>query len=343
MTAIRHPAVAGTFYPAERDALERQLALFLSEAGNEAPSPTLPKAIIGPHAGYLYSGAVAARAYARLAAARGRISRVVLIGPSHHVAFRGLAVDTAEAWAMPGGTVALDTEAIGRLRGAADGRRARRRVSARACAGGARAVPAARAGRVPPGADRCRRRAGRGGRRGVRRAVGRAGDADRGVHRPVALPRLRRVPAGRPIHRRGDRAVRSRHHADPGLRGGADARAAAGGAATGHGDRAARPAQFRRHGRPARSRRRLRRLGALRGSTRPDAETVGGRGDGSDADRAGAALDRDRVWIPADRRRSRPMPTCRHCWPRRAPRSSRSDAATGRCAAASDRRWRRGR
>ena len=117
MTAIRHPAVAGTFYPAERDALERQLALFLSEAGNEAPSPRLPKAIIGPHAGYMYSGAVAARAYARLAAARGRISRVVLIGPSHHVAFRGLAVDTAEAWAMPGGTVALDTEAIGRLRG----------------------------------------------------------------------------------------------------------------------------------------------------------------------------------------------------------------------------------
>ena len=116
MTAIRHPAVAGTFYPAEPDALERQLALFLSEAGNDAPSPALPKAIIGPHAGYVYSGPVAARAYARLAAARGRISRVVLIGPSHYVAFRGLAVDTAEAWAMPGGTVPLDTEAIARLR-----------------------------------------------------------------------------------------------------------------------------------------------------------------------------------------------------------------------------------
>ena len=50
------------------------------------------------------------------AAARGKISRVVLIGPSHYVAFRGLAVDTAEAWAMPSGTVALDTEAIARLR-----------------------------------------------------------------------------------------------------------------------------------------------------------------------------------------------------------------------------------
>jgi AmmeMemoRadiSam system protein B/AmmeMemoRadiSam system protein A len=117
MTVVRQPAVAGTFYPAERDALRRQLALFLSEAGNDAPAPALPKAIIGPHAGYVYSGPVAARAYARLAAARGRISRVVLIGPSHYVAFRGLAVDTAGAWAMPSGTVALDTEAIARLRG----------------------------------------------------------------------------------------------------------------------------------------------------------------------------------------------------------------------------------
>ena len=116
MTAIRHPAVAGTFYPAEPDALERQLALFLSEAANDAPSQTLPKAIIGPHAGYVYSGAVAARAYARLSAARGRIQRVVLIGPSHHVAFRGLAVDTSDAWLTPCGTVPLDTDAIARLR-----------------------------------------------------------------------------------------------------------------------------------------------------------------------------------------------------------------------------------
>ena len=96
MNAIRHPAVAGSFYPAEPDALERQLASFLSEAGNAAPSVAWPKAIIGPHAGYIYSGPVAARAYARLAAARGRISRVVLIGPSHYVAFRGIAVDTVE-------------------------------------------------------------------------------------------------------------------------------------------------------------------------------------------------------------------------------------------------------
>jgi AmmeMemoRadiSam system protein B/AmmeMemoRadiSam system protein A len=116
MTAIRYPALAGTFYPAERDALERQLKSLLLEAANEAPAAALPKAIIGPHAGYVYSGPVAARAYARLAAAQGKISRVVLIGPSHYIAFRGLAVDTAEAWAMPGGTVRLDTDAVARLR-----------------------------------------------------------------------------------------------------------------------------------------------------------------------------------------------------------------------------------
>jgi hypothetical protein len=116
MNAIRQPAVAGTFYPAEPDALERQLTLFLSDAANDAPSPALPKAIIGPHAGYVYSGPVAARAYTRLAAARGQIKRVVLIGPSHHLAFRGLAVDTSDAWATPCGTVPLDTDAIARLR-----------------------------------------------------------------------------------------------------------------------------------------------------------------------------------------------------------------------------------
>ena len=116
MTAIRHPAVAGTFYPADPDVLERQLRSLMSEATNDAPVATLPKAIIGPHAGYVYSGPVAARAYARLAAARGRISRVVLIGPSHYLAFRGLAVDTADAWAMPGGMVPLDKDAINRIR-----------------------------------------------------------------------------------------------------------------------------------------------------------------------------------------------------------------------------------
>src|SRR5579863_5110571 len=116
MNAIRQPAVAGSFYPAQRDVLERQLAQFLSEAANAAPAAAPPKAIIGPHAGYVYSGGVAARAYARLASARGGIKRVVLIGPSHYVAFRGLAVDTSEAWVTPAGTVPIDKDAIDRLR-----------------------------------------------------------------------------------------------------------------------------------------------------------------------------------------------------------------------------------
>ena len=114
---IRSPAVAGSFYPADAAVLRRQVADFLGEAGNAPPAGKgFPKAIIGPHAGYVYSGPVAGRAYARLAGARGKIRRVVLIGPSHYVGFQGLAVDTASAWAMPNGTVLLDTEAIAAVR-----------------------------------------------------------------------------------------------------------------------------------------------------------------------------------------------------------------------------------
>jgi MEMO1 family protein len=117
VTFIRSPAVAGTFYPADPVVLRNQIGGFLAEVDRAPPTTTaLLKAIIGPHAGYVYSGPVAARAYARLAEARGRIRRVVLIGPSHYVGFHGIAVDTAEAWSLPNGTVALDTEAITQLR-----------------------------------------------------------------------------------------------------------------------------------------------------------------------------------------------------------------------------------
>jgi AmmeMemoRadiSam system protein B/AmmeMemoRadiSam system protein A len=117
MSAVRPPAVAGSFYPAQRDALQRELATFMSEAAaGMQPGGAVPKAIIGPHAGYRYSGPVAARAYARLAGARGRIGRVVLIGPSHYVGFSGMAVDTADAWETPLGTVPLDGDAIAALR-----------------------------------------------------------------------------------------------------------------------------------------------------------------------------------------------------------------------------------
>jgi MEMO1 family protein len=112
----RPAAVAGLFYPAERAALERQIGGLLAAVA--APSAPAPKAIIAPHAGYLYAGAVAAGAYARLAPARGRIARVVLLGPSHYVGFRGLAAGSAEAWQTPLGTVPVERRAIERLTGA---------------------------------------------------------------------------------------------------------------------------------------------------------------------------------------------------------------------------------
>ncbi len=115
MTAIRSSAIAGSFYPADPAALQHQVEGFLSAARAPA-SAEVPKAIIAPHAGYIYSGPIAASAYARLAPARGRIDRVVLIGPSHRVPFRGIAVDTgAEAWRTPLGDVPLDRKMIGRL------------------------------------------------------------------------------------------------------------------------------------------------------------------------------------------------------------------------------------
>src|SRR5687767_2952139 len=90
---VRAPAVAGSFYPADPERLRADVSGLLAEA------PVLPaygraKALIAPHAGYVYSGAIAARAFARLAGSA--IDRVVLIGPAHYVAFRGVAVPRAE-------------------------------------------------------------------------------------------------------------------------------------------------------------------------------------------------------------------------------------------------------
>lgn len=115
MTIIRPSAVAGMFYPAEPAELMRQLDACWAQA---RPHPELgvPKAIIAPHAGYVYSGAVAASAYDLLKSARGTIARVVLLGPSHRVGFRGMAVSTADAWASPLGAVRLDRDGVARAR-----------------------------------------------------------------------------------------------------------------------------------------------------------------------------------------------------------------------------------
>ena len=80
-------------------------------------TPTVPKALIVPHAGYVYSGPIAAKAYACVAPSRSTIRRVVLLGPTHRVAVRGLALPGVERFATPLGTVELDMEAIGLLRG----------------------------------------------------------------------------------------------------------------------------------------------------------------------------------------------------------------------------------
>lgn len=117
MHAVRPPAVAGAFYPGERQTLSGTVASLLATAGarqNGASSAT-PKVLIVPHAGYVYSGEMAARGYARLSAARGTIRRVVLLGPVHRVPVRGLALPGTQAFATPLGEVALDAQAVAAL------------------------------------------------------------------------------------------------------------------------------------------------------------------------------------------------------------------------------------
>ena len=106
---IRHPAVAGMFYPGDPQELERMVEQFLSEARTEAPAP---KAMIVPHAGYVYSGPIAASAYARLRNRKHEITRVVLLGPAHRVGFYGVAASSADYFETPLGRIPLDREAI---------------------------------------------------------------------------------------------------------------------------------------------------------------------------------------------------------------------------------------
>ncbi|CDI04035.1 MAG: AmmeMemoRadiSam system protein B [Candidatus Competibacter denitrificans] len=114
MQTVRTPAVAGLFYPADSAELHAQVQQFLTEV--TVPAGPLPKAIIAPHAGFIYSGPVAASAYARLRPARGTVTRVVLLGPAHRVGFRGFALSGMSAFETPLGRIAVDGEAIARLR-----------------------------------------------------------------------------------------------------------------------------------------------------------------------------------------------------------------------------------
>ena len=117
MASIRPAAVAGTFYPASPRELAREVDDLLEHSTGRGLAPGFPKALIVPHAGYVYSGGVAAEAFDRLRPARGIVRRVVLLGPCHRVPVRGLALPEAAAFATPLGQVPIDREAIASLAG----------------------------------------------------------------------------------------------------------------------------------------------------------------------------------------------------------------------------------
>lgn len=112
---VRPAAVAGSFYPGNAPQLAMEIGELLDGVENFEPKLGFPKALIVPHAGYVYSGPVAARAYDELAAARGIVKRVVLIGPSHFVGGRGLALPECDAFETPLGRIRLDAEGMAAL------------------------------------------------------------------------------------------------------------------------------------------------------------------------------------------------------------------------------------
>lgn len=111
---VRPPAAAGRFYPRDPVELRRLVEVLLSAVRAPRHDPA-PKAVIVPHAGYIYSGPIAASAYARLMPARATIKRIVLAGPSHFVPLRGLASSSAMAFGTPLGNVPVDATAVKHL------------------------------------------------------------------------------------------------------------------------------------------------------------------------------------------------------------------------------------
>jgi AmmeMemoRadiSam system protein B/AmmeMemoRadiSam system protein A len=112
MASIRNSAVAGMFYPRDARALAVELDELLGGVEESGVRLGFPKALIVPHAGYIYSGPIAARAYDELGAARGIVRRVVMLGPVHRVPVRGLAIPTDQAFATPLGNVPIDRAAL---------------------------------------------------------------------------------------------------------------------------------------------------------------------------------------------------------------------------------------
>lgn len=110
MTQVRQAAVAGVFYPADKKSLKQDILQYLEHATSECEM--IPKAIVVPHAGYIYSGPIAASAYKQIIPLKNKINRVVLLGPSHRVGFRGLAVPEVDFFITPLGNIPIDHQAI---------------------------------------------------------------------------------------------------------------------------------------------------------------------------------------------------------------------------------------
>jgi AmmeMemoRadiSam system protein B len=110
--AIRPPAVAGSFYPAVSARLSADVDRLLSQVAAGAEK-RVPKALIVPHAGYVYSGSVAAHGYAQLK--RESLRQIVLFGPAHFVPLRGIALPAADGFETPLGTVPIDAGLVDQL------------------------------------------------------------------------------------------------------------------------------------------------------------------------------------------------------------------------------------
>ncbi len=110
---LREPAVAGAFYPADPEDLRSLVTRLLAEVPGERAAP--PRAVVAPHAGYVYSGPVAAYAFKALAPYAGARPVVWLLGPAHYVAFEGISPGPFTAWATPLGEVPVAADRVARL------------------------------------------------------------------------------------------------------------------------------------------------------------------------------------------------------------------------------------
>ena len=105
MMSIRSTAVAGMFYPNDPSELHADLEELLQHANADKEQP---KAVIVPHAGYIYSGPIAATAYASFYKQHLTINRIILMGPAHRVAFHGIAASSADFFSTPLGDIPVD-------------------------------------------------------------------------------------------------------------------------------------------------------------------------------------------------------------------------------------------